>query len=403
MKKTLIVLFTFIFCFTFSVSDVSAAETLDQLLAKAKANREAYNKAKSEKELKGEEREQAIAQQKQIEEEIKTINVDIEKAKEEVEELQKEIDIKDKEIKNLMNFYQISGGESAYLEYAFGAKSFTDFIYRVAVSEQLSGANEKLINEYNQNIKDLEQKQKDLANKQNELAKKQQELAELEAKLTKEIESLQEGMLTKDREYKTTIDLVNSMKSLGCKGSDTFARCLERTRPKSSSSVSLSGASIASTNGTYMPIAKGRVTSDYGGSRAHTGIDFSNGVYKDNVYPIAAGLVILVQDPGTYTSGGKNCGNYIVYVQHNINGHPYITSYWHLASPAVSKGTTVTPNTVIGYMGGYNSIDACSFGVHVHLNLFNGNTWDIKSPNKGRINPRTIMPQIPAKGVYFTR
>ena len=54
-------------------------------------------------------------------------------------------------------------------------------------------------------------------------------------------------------------------------------------------------------------------------------------------------------------------------------------------------------------MGGLHSVDVCAFGVHVHLNLFDGNTWNVLRPNSGRINPRTIMPQIPKQGVYFTR
>ena len=41
---------------------------------------------------------------------------------EEIEKLDKKIAKKDEEIKTLMNFLQISNGENAYLEYAFGAQ-----------------------------------------------------------------------------------------------------------------------------------------------------------------------------------------------------------------------------------------------------------------------------------------
>jgi len=198
-------------------------------------------------------------------------------------------------------------------------------------------------------------------------------------------------------------DLIKSLKSMGCSGNDTKTQCLNKQKPAGGGSIS--GVQIPSTNGTYMPIARGRVTSDYGSRSGdyHTGIDFSNSKYGDNVYSVASGKVILVQSPGTYTDGGKNCGNWIIYVLHNINGHAYVTSYWHLSSPSVSKGQMVTANTVVGKMGGLHSVDACSFGVHVHLNLFDGNTWDLGRPNSGRINPRRIMPQIPKQGVYFTR
>ena len=84
---------------------------------------------------------------------------DITVANEEIVDLKKEIDLlndeikeKENQIKEIMNFYQKSNGESAYLEYAFGAKSFTDFIYRMAISEQLTKYNKSLIKEYNEKI-----------------------------------------------------------------------------------------------------------------------------------------------------------------------------------------------------------------------------------------------------------
>ncbi len=406
MQKFCLVFLTIIISFTIAIIPTQAKEqTLNELLAQAKANRDAYNKAKSQKELSEQERNEAIKQKEAVTVEIDSINTELTKIEKDVRELQNSIDKKDKEIKEIMKFVQISNGESAYLEYAFGASSFTDFIYRVSVAEQLSDYNDELIKSYNADIKSLEIKQKELVTKQAELNKKQQELTILEAKLSKEIETLQEGMLTKDREYQTAIDLINSMKSMGCAGNETMTQCLNKNKPASSGGSSISGIQIPSTNGTYMPIARGRVTSDYGqrSSDFHTGIDFSNSQYGDNVYPVASGKVLLVQSPGSYTENGKNCGNYIVYVLHNINGHPYVTSYWHLASPSVSRYQNVTANTVIGKMGGLHSVDVCAFGVHVHLNLFDGNTWNVLRPNSGRINPRTIMPQIPKQGVYFTR
>ena len=407
MKKIISCLIIFFMIFSFMISAQAKEKTLAELRAEAQANRDAYNKAKSQKELTEAERSQAVSNKAKVQSEISSIQNEIKEIEKQIEDIQKDIEKKDKQMKEIMGFVQVSNGEQNYLEYIFGATDFTDFIYRVSVAEQLGDYNEKLIEEYNSDVKRLDGKKSELSAKEQDLYKKEQELTVLEAKLSKEVETLKEGMLTKDREYKTTIDLVNSMVANGCRESDTMQQCLDRKRRSiaSSSSVKLPAAQVPSTNGTYMPIARGRVTSDYG-SRSdgmHRGIDFSNGNYKDNVYSVAAGEVILVQSPGTYTSGGRNCGNWIVYIQHNINGHSYITSYWHLAQANVQRGQTVTPNTVIGLMGGLPSVDACSGGIHVHLNLFDGNSWNGASPNSGRINPRTIMPQIPAKGVYFTR
>lgn len=100
----------------------------------------------------------------------------IQKLNEEIIELNEQAEQRDLEIKEIMHFLQISSGESAYLEYIFGAKDITDFIYRSAISEQLVSYNEELIAEYNDTIKKNQEKEKELELEMEELAKKQAEL-----------------------------------------------------------------------------------------------------------------------------------------------------------------------------------------------------------------------------------
>lgn len=372
-------------------------KTLNELEAEAKANREAYNKAKNEKALTEAERDKATAEKAEVENQISSIETQLESISNQMEEIQKDIDAKDEQMKEIMSFVQVTNGESNYLEYIFGATDFTDFIYRISVAEQLGDYNEKLIEEYNKDVEKLDKKQGELNAKQEELNKKQAELTVLEAKLNKEIETLQSGMVSKDQAYKTQIELIQSMKSRGCKGTDTASSCQNRLS---------SSSSLPSVNGTHMPINSGYVTSDYGyrtyDNSFHTGIDYSKSVAGDPVYPVADGEVILL-------NYNRSCGNHIVYVKHNINGHSYITSYWHLSSWSVSVGQKVSYTTQIGKMAGRNSGDSCSGGIHVHLNLFDnaGNKWENNvarggNPNSGRINPRTIVPQTPAKGGRFS-
>jgi len=384
-------------------------KTLNQLKKEAQANRDAYAKAKSEKALSEKEKAEATAEKQRVEAEIETVNANIAKIEKEIEMLQKDIDTKDKEIKELMEFVQVANGENTYMEYIFGASDFTDFIYRVSVAEQLSTYNDELIEEYNKAIEESERQKKELAKKEEQLAEKKQQLTLLEAKLNKEISELKHGMLSKDQEYKTQMEMINSLNQRGCKGNETLTSCINRLNRESMSS-SVGGGSLVSVNGTYMPIAKGYVTSDYGwrdldgnGSKEdyHTGIDFSRSIAGDAVYPIASGQVIL----RTYN---RSCGNHIVYVKHNINNHSYVTSYWHLSSWSVNVGQYVSANTKIGSMAGRNSGDACSGGIHVHLNLFDNanNKWELSAargyPNSGRINPRTVAPQIPGHMAYFS-
>ena len=52
------------------------------------------------------------------------------------------------EIKSIVHYYQVSNVQNMYYEYVFNADSYTDFIYRFAITEQLSDYREKTINEY---------------------------------------------------------------------------------------------------------------------------------------------------------------------------------------------------------------------------------------------------------------
>ena len=362
-------------------------KTLNELQAEAEANRKAYNAAKAEKELTEAERNEAVAQKKQVETEIASINGQIANTEEQIKEIQKDIDKKDAQMKDIMSFVQVTNGDSNYLEYIFGATNFTDFIYRISVAEQLGSYNEELIEEYNKDVDKLDKKKSELSVKQQELNTKQQELAVLEAKLNQEIETLQEGMLSKDEEYKTTISLINNLKAHGCSGNQTLTQCQnekDKNRPNG----------IVVTGRTYMPIIEGRVTSDYGqrSSDFHTGVDFSNSVHGDAVYPVAAGEVINI----TYPKYSGACGNHIVYVYHT--GLGFTTSYWHMTSVNVRVGQGVNPDTKLGSMGGLKSEDSCSAGTHVHVNAFRG----IHYNNSGRENPHNYITNIPGKGVRFT-
>ena len=144
----------------FSIPSTIEAKTLRELkeeLATAKAN-------KSANEAKMKEAQDKI---KKYQNEISASLSEIEKSQDEIEaarikiqELEEEIKEKQKEIDELLRFLQVSNGENAYLEYIFGANSFTDFIYRTAVVEQMSEYNDKLIDEMYKLIEQNKQLQK---------------------------------------------------------------------------------------------------------------------------------------------------------------------------------------------------------------------------------------------------
>lgn len=67
-----------------------------------------------------------------LEEEIENLNAQI-------EQLNQDIENKNEDIKEIIQYYQLTAtGQNAYLEYVFASTDFTDFIYRMAIAEQLS-------------------------------------------------------------------------------------------------------------------------------------------------------------------------------------------------------------------------------------------------------------------------
>ena len=282
--------------------------------------------------------------------EINQAESDIKTKNDEINDLNVQIKEKGVQVKELMKFFEVSEGESVYLEYIFKADSITDFIYRVSVTEQLSSYNNKLIDEMNtlieqnkENIKQLEEKEENLKDLQEELKGKLVTLGQ-----EKEVLSDEEESIEKDIQY--TKAIINYYIGAGCKESQDIATCANAQLPPDTQF--------------WRPLNSGLMYSTWwsdelsgGGCRSHAGVDIAND-YGTNVYPIANGKVVFAG----YASDGY--GNKII-VHHNINGRNYSSLYGHLSSINVSKGQIVTKDQVIGHVGSTGR----SYGNHLHLNV----------------------------------
>ena len=290
--------------------------------------------------------------------------------------MNKDIEKKGQEIKSIVNFVQVANGESAYMEYIFGAKSFTDFIYRMAVSEQMANYNDKLIDEYNKMIAKNTKKQEELRQKQSILATKQQALEAENAKLGDKLADLGEGQQDLAAQIKTSKEAIASFDKR-CKDSETPSSCYVRLNPPVSNNGGSQGGNIVTGGPFLRPLNSGTVTSEYnsgrphptlGGVRFHTGIDISASGSSVPVYASASGRVGAIVKRAS-------CGGNQIYIYHNIGGKTYTSGYMHLRNINVSVGQTVTANTVIATMGGNPSIeywDKCSTGQHLHFLLATG-------------------------------
>ena len=334
----------------------------------------------------------------QITEEKTEIAKEVDDLTSEIETLNKEIVGMNVEIEDIIKYYQISEiGDSAELEYLFSAEDFTDFIYRMAITEQLTEYNDNKIKEYNKKISENESKTKELANKRKELNNKEAELEKYISSQQTSLKKTMDGALDIEDEIKATkkqVDLYEN--TYKCKLDETIDECTAGKFPADTAF--------------YRPILSGRVSSNYGKrtyklngrwtSDFHYGLDFS-GSHGQNVYASANGVVAAIFKK-------TSCGGNMVYINHLVNGKKYTTGYYHLQNYTVKVGDVVSSSTVIGHQGGspkYETWDGCSTGSHVHFTISTGNWGNEFRSYSGFIarnfNPRNVL-NAPALGGSFT-
>jgi len=314
----------------------------------------------------------------EIKRKITQIENDIESAKKEVETLEKEI-IEDNakiekklaESKSIISYYQMSNGTNFYLEYAFGAESITDMIYRLSVVEQLTEYNNQIMKELEELIKQKQARQKELEAKQIELANLEKDLQAQKARIEADSETIIDSMPSTEAQIKAARESLNYYKKLGCGTTEDIQACEYRISQAS-------GSSIPSVGEFSRPMEYGYVTRGisyhYSNGKKvwdHKGYDFSSSNKSIPVYPIAAGIVHKVYTDSCTSDNwcryGCNGNAKIVVVKHNYKGKYIYSSYVHLRSISVREGQFVSSSTQVGNMGS----TGCSTGPHLHLEVSN--------------------------------
>ncbi len=304
------------------------------------------------------------AQIKDVKNNISLIDANIKKGQQDIidlnnqiAELKVEIEAKDAEIKKIVNFLQVSNGESEYLEYTFGAKTFTDFIYRMAITEQLTDYNDKLITEYNKMIESNKTKTEQIKAKEIELQSQQEKLQVEISKLSAQVASLSR----EQGDLKTGIEAseaqVKSLIADGCKEDETISDCYMRLKSLPSDTQfwrPLNYGTISSLFGWRTYYYNGQEISDF-----HYGLDIS----------VPVGTPVYAVANGTVASKMKWDGTGLVlYIYHNVNGVQYTSAYEHLSGYAVSVGQNVTKDTIVAYSGNTGQ----SSGPHLHVSILTG-------------------------------
>lgn len=329
------------------------------------------------------------------------IQLEIKDINEELEQLDKDIEKMREEIKAIVNYYQLSSSESLYLEYVFNATSMTGFIYRLAITEQLSEYRKKKIDEFNSLIEENKKKIEELSSKQVELNKVQSELSNQLTKLGNNLSAITEEAISLKDEIANLKKQINLYQNTyKCKDNEEITTCIVRYNQQTTGN---GYGYLPSAAGFYRPLASGALNYEYGYTAKygayHDGIDFSIS-HGTPVYSVANGVVVSIWDK-------YPCGGNMVFIGHDVNGQRYTSLYAHLASINVSIGQTVTYNTVIGTTGGVPWIetwDACSTGGHLHFQLsksiYMRDYINYATFVANTINPRDVI-NFPATDVSF--
>jgi murein DD-endopeptidase MepM/ murein hydrolase activator NlpD len=374
-------------------------KTLGDLEAELNATIESLRQNKDDEKLTKEQIAKAQENVKTISGRIDTINNEISVLLSEIDNLNIEISNKDTEIKRIVNFLQVANGEAAYLEYTFGAKDFTDFIYRLAISEQLTTYNNKLIDEFNNLIVEKQSKQDELKTEKQNLANEQQNLKNEIDKLGSHVDELYEDALELEDSIATQKEIIQMYKDKGCKTDEDIKSCgRDALPPDTSFWRPTQGGYISSNYGYRTYWINGGWTSDF-----HSGVDIAS----------SGGTPIYATANGTVASITRyaSCGGNYVYIHHLVNGGYYTSLYMHMRDIYVNVGDTVNKNTVIGTMGGNPYVeywDSCSTGSHLHFSMFYGRvgidyySWG-SAYYAQRFDPRVIVNFPPIEGSFSDR
>lgn len=330
-------------------------------------------KEKAESEAKSEETQKKIdnaeARIAEITRQIVEAQKSQKKLKEEIAELEKEIKVKDQEIKELMTFYQVSENDNFYLKFVFGAESFEDFIYRFSVAEQLTDANDKLVDEMNDLITKNEKKVKELKNQEKKLNQLNEEISKEISKLGNQKKKYEKNALTVDEEIETLEGQIKYYRDKGCGDNEEVSICSMPTGYGEASSDA--SALIPSASGFIRPLAHGYITSYYGGrihpifgtASYHSGVDIAQ----------STGTTIMASNKGQVVWAGEYGGfGNCVMVYHGAAGYEYTTLYGHMSSISVYMGQAVSRGQKLGEVGS----TGWSTGPHLHFQAMYGNGYN---------------------------
>lgn len=264
------------------------------------------------------------------------------------------------------------GGTISYWEVLFQASSFTDFLDRMSIIQEIAASDQRRLEEIRQVAEGISATQSRMQQELQELADTQRQLTESESLLEEkrtESDELLRSLAAQKEQFELLLDeseakqdalmkeIAQKEKELaGAKYEEKLAKlALQGQNPPSSATwiTPVSGYTISSAFGM-------RIHPVYKYQLMHNGIDMA----------CPQGTPIYATRAGTVTTASYQAGGAGYYVSIN-HGDGFSSIYMHMTNYVVSAGQSVSAGQLIGYVGS----TGVSTGPHLHFGVSYAGTY----------------------------
>ena len=263
-------------------------------------------------------------------------------------------------------------GEITYWQVIFESNSFTDFLDRMNMVDEIAAADTQRLLDLQIAAANVEENQRILTEEMADLQETRQMLADSEAMLEEkrtESDDILRQLISKQAEFQIVLDeseaLQNElMNELAQKQKELQAAQYKEELVK----MALRGQNPPS-NATWIePVSGYTITSAFGYRKAPTAGASTNHQGIDMACP--TGTPIYATRSGTVTKASYQAGGAGYYVSIN-HGDGFGSIYMHMTRYVVSTGQSVSQGQLIGYVGS----TGISTGPHLHFGISYGGTY----------------------------
>lgn len=268
-------------------------------------------------------------------------------------------------------------GKLSYWSVLFKANSFSDFLDRLSMIEEIAAADQRRLQELNEAAKVVETAKTELVNEKISLEASKKELEGSSEELEKsreEADKLLKQLIATGEEYQRLLDEAEKKESETASQVDKLEYAYDAAKEReyqqwlASQPPKQTGGSANTVDGMtwLLPVNYTRFSSPfgyrvhpvYGDWRFHYGVDLS-APQGTPIYASRGGKVVYA----TYDSSS----GYYVSINH-LDG--FTTKYLHMTHYIVSAGQYVAPGQIIGYVGSTGT----STGPHLHFSVYYNGT-----------------------------